>query len=140
MPNQPTTSGSQYTDYRGRDRHGMAVAVLRDGRPAVAGGPERIDAFAGETVRFKLVNATGHPVTFELTMLKQFGSGPADPFEEGPRETYVGPNLSAERKPELVLELKASEAFKEKPTRYEYAIRIKGDPKSGLDPELDVWP
>ena len=137
---QPTTSGSQYGDYRGRDRYGMAVAVLRDGRPAVTGGPERIDIFAGETVRWQLINTTANPVTFELAVLRQLGPGPADPFEEGRREVYAAPTEGHGKKSELVLKVKASTAFEEKPTRYEYEIRIKGDPKSGLDPELDVWP
>ena len=140
MQSQPTTSESQYTEYRGRDRHGMAVAVMRDGRPAVAGGPERIDIFAGETVRWQLINTTAAPVTFELTAVKPLGAGPADPFEEGRREVYAPPTVGPGKKPELVLKVKPPDAFKEKPTRYQYEIRIKGDPKSGLDPELDVWP
>jgi hypothetical protein len=136
MQNEPSKGGAQDTDFRGRDRHGMAVAVTRAGRAAVAGGPERIDAFAGETIRWKLVNTTGRPVTFELQVLKQMGSGPPDPFEEGPREIYS----AGEKKVELALKVKPSAAFKEKPTRYQYEIRIKGDPKSGLDPDLDIWP
>ena len=69
--------------YRGQDRYGMAVVVHFADKVFVAGGPELISAYAGEVVRWTLLNTTKNDVKVELTNLRPaYGAGPADPFEE----------------------------------------------------------
>jgi hypothetical protein len=128
--------------YRGQDRYGMAVVVAFAEKVFVAGGPELISAYAGEVVRWTLINTTKNDVKVELTNLRPaYGAGPADPFEEGKRWIVV-PRHEAQgsHKAEIVLKVKPSADFKGQVARYHYEIQIQGQPGSTIDPDLDIWP
>jgi hypothetical protein len=140
MREEPASGRGEYP-YRGRDRHGLAVVVGANGKLTVAGGPERIDAFAGEAVRWKIVNTSGRELVLEMKITKVDGPGPDDPFREpAPHEIPVPKETAAGKKTELRRTVKPPEAFAGKPTKYRYQLQVKGDPKSALDPDLDIWP
>jgi hypothetical protein len=129
-------------DYRGRERYGMAVAVSATGRPVVISGPIRIDAYAGETITWTLVNASEQRVVFEMADLRPMSEGPESPFvEELPPPVPVEHGLDKGAKRKFVLTVKPRESFRpEQITRYQYVIRIQGVPNSAADPELDIYP
>ena len=83
MKPEPRDQSGPAKEYRNQDRFGMAVAVTLPKGTVVAPGPPRITAFEGESVRWKLLNTTKEPVTFELLFPER------DPFEKGPYATSV---------------------------------------------------
>jgi hypothetical protein len=126
---KPEQSGPA-NEYRNQDRFGMAVAVALPKGTVVAPGPPRITAFEGESVRWKLLNTTKEPVTFELLFTER------DPFEKGSYATSVAAGTSGE----LVRRIKAGAAVDKQATRYHYEIRVQDKPGTGIDPELDIYP
>jgi hypothetical protein len=141
QPQPETKGGPQAAVYRGQVRYGMAVAVKDGDKTLIAGGPERIAAFAGESVRWKLINSTREPVTFELTAVRRVsGEGLGDPFESGKRTATVPPNVGAARAKDYIEVKIKRDAATTEPTTYHYEIWVEGKPNSGIDPEMDIWP
>ena len=117
-------------EFRNQDRFGMAVAVALPKGTIIAPGPPRITAFEGENVRWKLLNTTKEPVTFELLFTER------DPFAAGPYATAVAAGATGE----LVRRINAGAALDKQVTRYQYEIRVQGKAGTGIDPELDIYP
>jgi hypothetical protein len=135
MKDQPQESGEPRLEYRPQDRFGMAVAVATARGTVVADGPPRIFAFTEESVRFKLVNTTKEPVTFQFTPVGR------DPFYEGARTMRVDPGKEkVAGMGELALRVRKDAALNGKPTRYKYKIHPVGQPENSIDPELDIYP
>ena len=130
MKAEPNAQSGPAKEYRNQDRFGMAVAVILEKGTVIAPGPPRITAFEGENVRWKLLNTTKEPVTFELLFAER------DPFGTGPYATAVAAGQTGE----MVRRVKAGAAVDKQVTRYQYEIRIKNKPGSGIDPELDICP
>ena len=117
-------------EYRNQDRFGMAVAVALPKGTVIAPGPPRLAAFEGENVRWKLLNTTKEPVTFELLFAGR------DPFAAGPYAAAVAAGATGE----LVRRISAGAALNKQVTRYQYEIRVQNKPGTGIDPELDIYP
>jgi hypothetical protein len=141
MQKEVKGGGPGKLDYRGRDRFGVAVAVAAGGHPVVVSGPLRIDAYAGETITWILVNASAQKVTFEFAEVRALDEGPKDPFTRPPAPVTVEPGLTSKAKGKLVATVLPEGKFAAgRITRYQYVIRIAGVADSAADPELDIYP
>jgi len=128
--------------YTPKDRHGMAFILNRNGKCLVVGGPETHIAFQGKKVKWKAVNVcspAGQSVILQLTVRShQPQQCPDDPFVENDKTKQV---LAYDgQKTELILTVKPTGTFPVAECTYAYSLHIQGDPNSGIDPEMDIWP
>ena len=118
--------------YRKSVAYGVGVALTYQGRRKVKGGPEHLAVFSGQKVTWRFLNTSDKPATFVLTVKK--GEPYPHPFvEEQPWTATAGGGLGTAA---LTLTIKGFS----RPARYQYEIKIEGEPDSLLDPELDIWP
>jgi hypothetical protein len=136
---RPQSGGTRYKPQK-KERGGMAFVVKQNGKCMVLGGPKNHVAQPDEKVTWIVINGCDQKVTVELTANQSTTSGaPASAFKQG-NGPHAVKDLDPGQTKKLTLEVLDQGFPANTESVYTYSILIQGDPTSGIDPELDIWP